>query len=143
MLLAENSRAVGCLIGVIVMLVALYFLWRSFHRQDRCTVSVKAVVVEVREEEVETVSEGVPISSTSYVPVFEFRLPNGRLVTAEGNFGSAAPGYEVGQTVDLLYNPENPREIDVPRDSRKITFIFIGLFALGAIGFVYSFFFLH
>lgn len=142
-LLTSEGRFIGYLVGALIMLISIIVIWRSFRRRDRCTVPAKAQVVQIREEEVETIDDGVPLTSTTYTPVFRFTLPNGRVVVTEGNFGDAAPAYEVGEIVDICYNPEDPREIAAPRDGRMITILCVIGFALGAGCFIYCMFFLR
>ena len=138
-----DARLIGYFAGTVIMLGSIFALWRSFRRRDRCTVPVKAQVVQIREEEVETINDGVPITSTTYIPVFRFTLASGRVVVTEGNFGDAAPKYEVGEFVELRCNPDDPREIDVPRDSRMTVILCLAGFAAGAGCFIYCMFFLN
>ena len=139
----SDGRIIGYIAGIVIMLTSIFMLWRAYRRRDRCTVPVKAQVIQIREEEVDTTVEGTPMSSTTYIPVFRFTLASGRVVVTEGNFGDAAPAYEVGEIVDICYNPEDPREIAAPRDVRMITILCVIGFALGAGCFIYCMFFLR
>lgn len=143
MLSFSDGRIIGYIVGIVIMLSSIFMLWRSYRRRDRCTVPVKAQVVQIREEEVDITDEGTPMSSTTYIPVFRFTLASGRVVVTEGNFGDAAPAYEVGDIVDLRCNPDDPREVDIPRDGRMTTILGLVGFILGAGCFLYSMFFLH
>lgn len=44
-----------------------------------------------------------------YHPVVQFQLPDGEPMRFAGQVGSTPPAYQVGQSVEVLYNPEQPR----------------------------------
>ncbi len=49
-------------------------------------------------------------SSTVYHPLFEYATADGRTFRVRSNHGSNPPGYEVGESVPVLYSPEKPDE---------------------------------
>ncbi|MBD1881669.1 MULTISPECIES: DUF3592 domain-containing protein [unclassified Coleofasciculus] len=48
-----------------------------------------------------------------YFPLFQFQTPNGEIVKVESNMGSNPPGYQVGQSVPIIYNPNSPNEAEI------------------------------
>ena len=48
-----------------------------------------------------------------YIPVFEYRLPEGRPLYYRSPVASNPPAYDVGQTVVMLYLPKNPAKVKV------------------------------
>ncbi|MBD1900248.1 DUF3592 domain-containing protein [Trichocoleus sp. DQ-A3] len=51
--------------------------------------------------------------SRAYFPVFQFQTPNGETIKVESNMGSNPPGYEIGQSVPIIYSPNNPSEAEI------------------------------
>lgn len=45
-----------------------------------------------------------------YSPVVEYTLPSGRTARFEENLRSSPPSHRVGDSVEVLYNPEDPNE---------------------------------
>jgi len=50
-----------------------------------------------------------------YSPVFRFRTLDGREVEASENLVTNPPQFKVGQTVDILYDPENPNRARIKK----------------------------
>ncbi len=48
-------------------------------------------------------------STCHYYPVVQFQLPDGEWVRFTGQVGSTPPAYRVGQRVEVLYKPGQPR----------------------------------
>jgi len=46
--------------------------------------------------------------TTMYSPQITFDAPNGETITYRPNSSSSRPGYEVGEKIDMLYDPANP-----------------------------------
>ena len=69
----------------------------------RANVSTQGTVVDQYQKKNEKTSEIV------YYPVIEFSKTSAEKVRFQSNAGSAgAPAYEVGTSVDVLYDPHNP-----------------------------------
>lgn len=50
-----------------------------------------------------------------YAPVFTFRTITGQEITASENLYSNPPQFKVGQTVTVLYDPENPNRARIKK----------------------------
>lgn len=125
-----NVHIIGYLAGAALMVAGIICLLIMFRKKDRCTQKAIARVVRFDVEEVtSTDADGDTTNFTSYTPVFQFRLPSGRLVEIAGRIGQADSPYELGQTVEIYYNPQNPEEVDIQRDSRL--FVIGGFVAFG------------
>lgn len=77
--------------------------------QQRIETAVKAqgTVVEIVSRR--TTSGGE--RKTYFYPVVEFRTPAGDVIRfTESSTGSNPPSYRVGQTVNILYNPQTPQD---------------------------------
>lgn len=53
-----------------------------------------------------------------YFPVVKFRTPDGNIVKFRENVGSSPPKFQIGQYVDVLYDPSNPEnaQINAPHE---------------------------
>ena len=74
-------------------------------------------------------------------PEIAFTLPNGQRVQATSRTGNRPlPAKKVGDTVDILYNPQNPQQIDLvsqaPRTlmRRGYGFLAVGFGLMGVLG---------
>ena len=50
---------------------------------------------------------------TVYLPIFEFRTVDGQVMTVAHDSAQKPPQYKVGQSIDVLYNPENPQDAKI------------------------------
>ena len=56
-----------------------------------------------------TALEGLPRRyGTAYAPTFQFATPDGKLWTVEAKSGTSPAAYRIGETVEVLYDPESP-----------------------------------
>ncbi len=49
----------------------------------------------------------------TYYPIIHFQNREGREVEYEGGIGSDPPAYKIGQTVEMYYDPDNPKAIQM------------------------------
>ncbi|MEB3262961.1 MAG: DUF3592 domain-containing protein [Synechococcus sp.] len=72
--------------------------------------------------------------STTYRPAVDFTSRNGEPVSFVSSTGSSPPSYSVGQRVEVLYRPTNPR------DARINDFFSLwgGATVLGGMGFIFA-----
>lgn len=97
-------------------------------KQDKCTEKVTATVVDLLEQTNTSSHKGRRRTSISYRPVFEYIYNDVTYVT-ESNISSNPPEYEIGETVDLMIDPDKPRRIYDPGSNllRLMGFIFGGV----------------
>lgn len=91
----------GLIVGLVLLGVAafLYIKARNFVNAAQKT---KGTVVRM---EPRTRKGG-----TSYVAVFEFRSLDGQTITVLDTVAARPPRHQVGQAVDVVYDPANPRD---------------------------------
>ncbi|MDW8215226.1 MAG: DUF3592 domain-containing protein [Roseiflexaceae bacterium] len=103
------SAFVSGLMALAIGLGVLYLgqLWRT-HTQNQVAAMVKAqgAVVEVVPR-TQTRNNGE--RSTLFYAVVEFRTANGEVIRFEDSTGSNPPAYRVGDTVEVLYDPQTPQ----------------------------------
>lgn len=67
-----------------------------------------------------------------YSPVYQFRTITGQTITVQDNLSTNPPMFQVGQTIDVLYDPENPQSARIKR-FMSLYFTTILLCGMGAI----------
>lgn len=88
----------GC-VAVILIGLALFFLFRT-----------RSFIGKARETK-GTITDMVYSSDSEgggYTPVFRFRTLEGQEIEIRGSLRTNPPQFKVGQTIDVLYEPENP-----------------------------------
>lgn len=50
-----------------------------------------------------------------YAPVYQFRTISGQMITVQDSLSSSPPMFQVGQTIDVLYDPENPQSARIKK----------------------------
>lgn len=74
-----------------------------------------------------------------YSPVYQFKTITGKIVTVQDSLSSSPPQFEVGQTIDVLYDPENPQSARIKKwmNLYFVTLLLCGMgFIFGGIGIV-------
>lgn len=71
-------------------------------------------------------SRGSSSSSTNasytYAPVFEFRAISGQMIRVQESVSSNPPQFQVGETVEVLYDPEDPQNARINKWSNLYLF---------------------
>jgi|JI6StandDraft_1071083.scaffolds.fasta_scaffold294782_1 hypothetical protein len=60
-----------------------------------------------------TKKDNKSIPSKTYYPLVEFTSPDGKIYQFRGNTGSGIAEYEVGASVNIIYNPVTPSEAQI------------------------------
>jgi hypothetical protein len=68
--------------------------------------------------------------SNTYCPVIEFRTKRGENVRYSGNVCSSPPSYDLGQKVEVIYDPQNIKHVQMNGFWSK----YVGVFVLAVIG---------
>ncbi|MEM8603584.1 MAG: DUF3592 domain-containing protein, partial [Cyanobacteria bacterium P01_H01_bin.121] len=85
----------------IGMLVATYFFYTNTQTFLDSAIAAEGTVIEL----IRSRSN----DSTTYRPIVQFTSPSGEPIEFVSSVGSNPPRYKPGQTVAILYNPENPQ----------------------------------
>lgn len=129
------------LTAVILWLVALIFLIIIIKnvisratKKRRCTATTIAVIKDVKER-------FITLMTTEYIPVISYTV-DGHEYTCKFTKAYVADMYQVGQSIEIQYNPRKPKEINTKGDSNKSDYVFLGItILLGIIGYVFIRFF--
>ena len=93
-------------VGFLLAALALFFLIRTriFIRNSQLTQGTVTQMVYSSDSE-----------SGGYTPVFRFRTLEGQEIEVSGSLRSNPPQFQVGQTIDVLYNPDNPQKARIKK----------------------------
>jgi len=69
-----------------------------------------------------------------YSPVYQFRAISGQMITVQDSLSSSPPMFEVGQTIDVLYDPENPQNARI----KKFWSLYFVPILLGGMGLIFG-----
>jgi hypothetical protein len=69
-------------------------------------------------------------SGTSYCPVIEFTTKGGQDVRYYANVCSSPPAYDIGDQVKVIYDPQNPRQVQI----ENIWIEYLGALIVGGVG---------
>ena len=124
------------LTAVILWLVALIFLiiiiknvLSRATKKKRCTATTDAVIKDVKER-------FITLMTTEYIPVISYTV-DGNEYTCKFTKAYVPDTYQVGQSIEIQYNPQKPKEINAKGDSNKSDYVFLAItVVLGIIGYV-------
>ncbi len=136
----QDRKKINLLLSVIFLGVSLIFIAVGIiifsvnkYNQNRCTEEATAKVTDLLETTDNSVHNGRRRHNTTYSPVFEYVYKNVKYVT-KSTASSNPPEYEIGETVKLMIDPDNPGKIFDPGSKvvSLLGFIFggIGVFML-------------
>ena len=114
------------LIGLIFTAVGVFMYFQNDSFSKNCTVEAEATVVDMKRE----FSTDIDTAGTSYIyyPIIEYKI-NDTAVLATMRTGSSMPAYNFGDTITILYNPNNTQEFIIKGDvsSNIMSYVMIGL----------------
>lgn len=124
------------LTAVILWLVAFVFLiiiiknvLSRATKKKRCTATTDAVIKDVKER-------FITLMTTEYIPVISYTV-DGNEYTCKFTKAYVPDTYQVGQSIEIQYNPQKPKEINAKGDSNKSDYVFLAItVVLGIIGYV-------
>lgn len=80
--------------------------------------------------------ENYDSDGSTYTPIVQFRMGSGQSIEFASSYSSSPPAYRVGETVTVVYPPENPEKAIIKGDGQFLHIIFMLLGGIvAAIGF--------
>jgi len=61
----------------------------------------------------------------TYAPVVRFKTQDGRSISYESDFSSSPPAYDLGESVQVFYSPDNPEKAAIKGEGRVLRVIFM------------------
>lgn len=102
------------LLGFVFLTVGILMLKNKKKKELNCTSQTYAKVIDLIKRENNNNYDGY--YSTSWHPVIEYTIGTQKIVK-ESPYGNYKPKYEIGQDVELFYNPENYNEYYIKGDN--------------------------
>lgn len=93
-------------LGVIMLAIAAYFIVSNYKFSERA-ITVKGKVIDYDSYESRNDDGG---STTMFTPIFEYEFQS-KTYTHKSSTSSSSQDYELDELVDVLVDPDNPKEI--------------------------------
>lgn len=98
------------------ILLGILILFKHFYLKKICTELSIGQVVDIITSH-NTDSDGN--THTTLYPVFEYTV-DGETYTKKSSYGSNTCKFDLGESVDIYYNPKNPKQYFVPNDNTSL-----------------------
>jgi hypothetical protein len=99
------------LVGALLLVIGLFFFLRTRNFLGKALMAKGTVVQMVYRQN----SSADSNSGGGYAPVYQFETAEKQRVVKQDGLATNPPRYEVGQTIDILYDPGNPQKAYVNR----------------------------
>jgi hypothetical protein len=99
------------LVGGLLVVVGLFFFIRTRNFLGKAH-EAKGTVIEMAYRQNSSADSN---SGGGYVPVYQFETEDKQRIVKQDGLATNPPRYQVGQTIDILYDPENPEKAHVNR----------------------------
>lgn len=113
----------GC-VGIFMIALGAFFYFRTKSFSEKAQ-ETKGTVTELAYEED---SEG-----SGYYTIFQFTTISGQVIEKTGNIRSSPPAHQVGEVIDVLYDPANPNDARI----KKTSSLYFVPMLLGGMGIVF------
>lgn len=117
---SKEGKMIFTLVSVVFVIISLIMFGISVlvggidnKLRERCTAETEALCIELVASEREDDEYG---ASTSYAPVLTFTAEDGKEYTVRSTSFSYPPVCEKGDTVQLFYDPDDPKTFYLPDD---------------------------
>lgn len=125
----RTPKWIPCIVimfGLAFISMGAVFLYRSHVDKKKCTESVTATVIELKEHRSKDTEDGTV--SVTYAPVFEYVYED-FVYSVVSSMSSNPPQFSVDQSVIIYVDPDDPMRIYVPGDSSALVLfiVFLGI----------------
>lgn len=78
--------------------------------------------------EVVMLSENCDDDGCTYTPVVHYTTHSGKSVSFRSSYSSSPPAYDIGEIVEVIYNPQNPEKAVIKGEGQwfRIIFMIVG-----------------
>ena len=77
--------------------------------------------------EVTMLAESCDDDGCTYSPVVRYKTTSGRTVSFESSYSSSPPAYDVGESVEVIYDLQNPEKAVIKGEGQMFRIIFMTL----------------
>ncbi len=108
------------IVGVIFILVSLINIIKRSIKTKRCTAPASAIITDVKEK----VSRRNNVVSREFIPTISYNV-NGKDYAREFAKAYVADTYRVGQSIEIMVNPNNPAEVNKLGSNNKADLVML------------------
>jgi hypothetical protein len=108
------------IVGLIFVLVTLINIIKRSIKTKRCTTPASAIITDVKEK----VSRRNNVMSREFTPTISYNV-NGKQFSREFAKAYVADTYHVGQSIEIMVNPNKPEEINKLGSSNKADLVML------------------
>lgn len=124
----------GVIIGVVFFIMGILIFVSDYLKAKRCTTEASAVIADVLKEEHWNSGKHRAGRVTNYYPVLEFAVRDKTYRVKTRLKATQPETFIKGHTLNILYNPQNPADLQLQGKSLWEAVIGMGLmFLLGAV----------
>jgi hypothetical protein len=128
------------ILAIVLWVVALAFIFVTVTNMivravkvKRCTAVTNGVITNIKEK----VSRRNGVTSREYIPSVGYTVGSTEY-TKKYKKAYVAGTYTIGQTVEIVYNPENPSEINTKGTSNKVDIVMLCIgVVIGIVGMIF------
>ena len=115
LIIAIIILGIGLTLGVVFLVIGLAVTNNKNKKNERCTSKTSGKVINMAQRCYKRM--GIDdYSNFAWHPVIEYQIGETK-VEKEYNFGSGKPKYEIGQKIQIYYNPQNYNEYYIEGDN--------------------------
>lgn len=128
-----NKMYIGCAIIFANLFFAAFCLWGAYALYTAYKLDTKGEITTGKVVELDESSDSDG-GCCVYTPIIEFQV-NGQTYRFDGDNASYPPAYQIGETVPVIYDPEDPDTAQINKWSERWLFpiIIIPAMILGAL----------
>jgi len=115
-------------VGVACIVLAL-FLYQQGQAFSRIAKTATGTVIDMETKRSSSSSSGS--TETTFAPVIKFVTSTGQTIQFTSSDSQNPPAYQIGDPVDVLYDPQNPNHAELPGSTN------IAILIAGGLGFVF------
>jgi len=121
---AAIRRHIFLIFGLFCLGISIMLLTSSLGASERCTEKTTAVLVTY------SIDYEASNNSTAYYPVLGYSV-KGINIEAVSDIGTGNTPYNLGEELEIRYNPDNPYEFVIEGNNTKLHFgIYVGIVAV-------------
>ena len=117
------KKFIPFIVGAVLIGVGIFVNIRSGELVKVCTERTTATVVSMQEE-IDTSDATTDSFRYIYYPIISYEAGD-RTIEKQLSSGSNTPEYRIGETLEILYNPNNVEEFIVAGENQNITWIIL------------------
>ena len=112
----DKQKIIIFVVAIVFIVVGIFGIIEANRLNSVCTEKATGTVVDIIEE-MTTDSDGLP--DYTYYPVIEYQAES-QTISEQSNVGGSYGKYTIGDSVEILYNPNNTSEYIIAGNSTSM-----------------------